>query len=414
MKLQPGTPEEAGMSAVRIRHIKKLAQSWVEQGVTSALVVLVARRGIIILHEAFGRLTPAADAPPLSRDAIYTLSSLSKPVTATAAMLLVQDGLLGLNRPVAEYIPEFAANGKETVLVHQLLTHTSGLREEEVNRHIDEKKLAGVPIPPPAATQHPRVHELLYLGYDTSLWKTPGAEMSYCSYGYDLLGELVQRISGQPLAEFAEKRIFAPLEMGDTWYRVPASISHRIVRRPPTAPFAGPQSPGWDALSVYPLRGPKLAWFPGLDSRDWEELPSGAGGVYSTALDMARFGQMFLNRGRYGTTRLLSPPAVTLMTNNQIPGVSAIFGNEFFPEAGWGFGWEVYGNKQAIYESTLCSPLTFTHNGAGGINLWVDPVNELVSIYFSVALRTTANGRSSEGAADLFMNAVTAAVDDER
>ena len=319
MKLRSGTPDEAGMSAARIRHIADLAQSWVTQGLTPALVVLVARRGIVVLHEAFGRLTPAADAPSLLGDALYPLASLSKPVTATAAMILVEDGLLGLNRPVCEYIPEFAANGKEAVMVHHLLTHTSGLREEEVNLLIDEKKLAGAPIPSPTAIQHPKIHELLYLGYDAPLWKAPGVEMSYCSYGYDLLGELVQRVSGQPLADFARERIFAPLEMQDTWYSVPASVRHRIVRRPPTALLAGPQSPGWDTLSVYPLRGPKVAWFPGLDSREWEELPSGAGGVYSTALDMARFGQMFLNRGRYGAARILSPSAVAMMTCSTQP-----------------------------------------------------------------------------------------------
>lgn len=411
MKLQPGTAEEAGMSAARVRRIADLAQSWVTQGLTPALVVLVARRGIVVLHEAFGRLTSAADAPPLPREALYPLASLSKPVTATAAMILVEDGLLGLNRPVCEYIPEFAANGKETVMVHHLLTHTSGLREAEVNRHIDEKILAGVSIPPPAAIQHPKVHELLYLGYDTPLWKAPGVEMSYCSYGYDLLGEIVQRVSGQPLAEFARERIFAPLEMHDSWYSVPAAVRHRIVRRPPTALLAGPQSPSWEGLSVYPLRGPKVAWFPGLDSREWEELPSGAGGVYSTALDMARFGQMFLNRGRYGERRFLSPSAVEMMTTNQIPGISAIFNNEFFPEAGWGFGWEVRSNKQAMYEGTLCSPLTFSHGGGGGVYLWVDPVNELVGVYFSVVLRTTATGQQA-WPVDLFMNAVTAAVSD--
>ena len=102
MQLQPGTPAEAGMSAVRIRRIADLAQGWVTQGLTPALVVLVARRGIVVLHEAFGRLTPEPDAPPLSRDTIYPLSSLSKPVTATAVMLLVEDGLLGLNRPVCK------------------------------------------------------------------------------------------------------------------------------------------------------------------------------------------------------------------------------------------------------------------------------------------------------------------------
>lgn len=291
MKLRPGTPEEAGMSAARIHHIADLAQSWVNHGLTPALVVLVARRGVIVLHEAYGRLTPAADAPLVQLDTLYPMASLTKPITATAVMCLVEEGLLGLNRPVAEYIPEFTGTGKEAVLVHHLLTHTSGLREEEVNRHIDQKRMAGVPIPPPAATQHPKTNELLCLGYDAPLQQAPGVEMSYIGYGYDLLGEIVRRVSGQSLQVFAHERIFAPLGMGDTWYSVPEAVRQRIVKRPPTALFAGPQSPGWEELSLYSIRGPQSVWVDGLDCREFEEMPSGAAGVYSTALDMAHLGR---------------------------------------------------------------------------------------------------------------------------
>src|SRR2546430_9423872 len=135
MQLRPGSPDKAGMSAQRVQHIAELAEGWVEQGIAPALVVLVARRGNIVLHEAFGRLTPDPDAPALPRDAIFPLASLTKPITATAAMVLVDDGLLGLNRPVAEYIPEFVGEGKSAVMVHHLLTHTSGLRDEDLDAH---------------------------------------------------------------------------------------------------------------------------------------------------------------------------------------------------------------------------------------------------------------------------------------
>src|SRR5438128_8658029 len=122
MKLRPGTPEEAGMSAQRVRHVAALAEGWVAEGVTPALVVLVARRGVIVLHEAFGRLTPDPDSPPLQRDSIYPLTSITKPITATAAMILMEEGLLGLSRPVSEYIPEFTGEGKDAVMVHHLVT----------------------------------------------------------------------------------------------------------------------------------------------------------------------------------------------------------------------------------------------------------------------------------------------------
>ena len=130
--LHYGTPEEAGMLPDRIERVKRLAEGWVADGHTPSLVVLAARRGVIFLHEAYGVLTPEEDSPPLQLDTIFPLGSLTKPITATAAMILVEDGLLGLNRPVVDYIPEICGEGTEEVLVHHLLSHTSGYNDEQV------------------------------------------------------------------------------------------------------------------------------------------------------------------------------------------------------------------------------------------------------------------------------------------
>jgi CubicO group peptidase (beta-lactamase class C family) len=374
MKLRPGNPEEVGMSAQRVQHVVDLAGGWVAQGITPALVVLVARRGVIVIHEAFGRLTPEEDSPPLRLDTIFPLASLTKPITATAAMILVEDGLLGLNRPVSWYIPEFVGEGKDAVMVHHLLTHTSGLRDEDVDAYAEKK--GTVEIPPPDETQHPRVNEYLFLRYDAPLWKPPGTEMSYCNYGYELVGEIVRRVSGRSLDDFARERIFEPLGMKDTCYIVPDSVRQRVVRRSEAGPIAEPR------------------WL--------QETPTARGGVFSTAMDMAIFGQMFLNCGIYGDTRILSPASVAEVTRNQIPGVGARHGNEFFPEASWGFGWNIHGSK--MDKGTLHSPKAFCHVGAGGVFLWVDPVYEIVGVYFSVMF--------SGSRVDLFMNSVTAAVVD--
>jgi CubicO group peptidase (beta-lactamase class C family) len=382
------------MSAQRVRHVGQLAADWVARGITSALVILVARRGVVVLHEAFGRLTPDDDAPPVKRDTIYPVSSLTKPITATAATLLMEDGLLGLQRPVSEYLPEFIGEGKQAVMVHHLLTHTSGLRDQDVNAHA-AKKRGVVTLPPPEETQHPWLNEYLFLRYDAPLWKSPGVEMSYCSYGYNLLGEIVRSVSGQALADFARARIFEPLRMQDTSYIVSDSMRARIVRRPLDAPFT----------ATIPMGAP------GLATREHQELPLASAGVYSTAMDMAIFGQMFLNRGSYGEVRILSPAAVAEMTRNQIPGVSAQFPGEFFPEAAWGFGWGIHGNKKSLQYGSLHSPQAFSHHGAGGVFCWVDPVYEIVGVYFSVALERIDDRRSKE-CYDLFMNAVTAAVVD--
>src|SRR4051794_26033125 len=112
MGLREGTPEEAGMSTARMQRVADLTRGWVERGPLRALVVAIVRRGILVLHEAYGTLGPEPDSPPVTRDSIFALKSLSKPITATAIMVLVEDGLLGLNRPVVDYIPEFIGAGK--------------------------------------------------------------------------------------------------------------------------------------------------------------------------------------------------------------------------------------------------------------------------------------------------------------
>ncbi|MCP4536630.1 MAG: beta-lactamase family protein [Chloroflexi bacterium] len=389
MKLGNGSPEKVGMSAQRIQHVASLAEGWVNQGIHPALVVLVARKGVVVLHEAFGRLTPEGDSPPLELDAIFPLTSLSKPVTATAAMILVEEGLLGPNRPVAEYIPEFAGEGKDKVMVHHLLTHTSGLTDADVNAHAEKKK-GSVEIPSPDETQHPGLGEHLFLGYDTPLTFPPGTEQRYCTFGFELLGEIVRRVSEKSLDDFARERLFEPLGMKDTIYIVPETASHRVVKRPADGP---------------------LAW---IDGREFQETPRAAIGAYSTAMDLAAFGQMFLNHGIYGDARILSPVTVAEMTRNQIPGISAQFVDEYFPEAGTGFSWFIRENKKVVaYGETLQSSKTFCHGGAGGIFLWVDPVYEIVGCYFSVDLGPITVAETYRyWCADLFINAVMAAIVD--
>jgi CubicO group peptidase (beta-lactamase class C family) len=383
MELRSGSPDEAGMSPSRVRYVAKLAESWVAQGITPALGVLVARRGIIVLHEAFGRRTPEPDSPPLQRDTLYPLASLTKPITAAAVMVLVEDGLLGLNRPVAEYIPEFTGEGKQAVMVHHLLTHTSGLRDADVAAYAEET--SGTAAPTPSGDERPPdIWDTPSLGYGAPLWKPPGTEMSYCSYGCCVLAEIISRVSGKSFEAFTRERIFAPLGMKETGYVEPDLPWDRVVQRPEDAPGA-----------VWLLRDQSRC----------------GGGALSTARDMAIFGQMFLNGGCYGDARVLSPASVAAMTRNQIPGIGARHMDEFFPEAFWGLGWGIDGNKRYLNRGTLQSPDTFSHGGAGGVFLWIDPAYEIVGAYFSVSLWLVEGERVRTGA-DLFVNAVTSAITD--
>ena len=376
------------MSPERLRRVAELAEGWVRGGDTPALAVLVARRGVIVLHEAFGRLSQAPDAPPVQLDSIFALGSVTKPITATAVMILVEDGLLGLNRPVSDYLPGFESGGKEAVMVHQLLTHTSGFNEPELMHY--KLKQEGRSGEPSFETYFGAgIDEFLRLQAGAPLWKPPGAEMSYSSYAYELLGEIVRRVSSVPLAEFAQRRIFEPLGMADSYYIVPDSLSRRIVQIP-----AGSR---W-----------KL-----FNTRAFQLEPWACGGAFSTARDMAVFGQMFLNGGAYSGARILSPVTVREMTRNQIPGISATFNGEFFPEASWGYGWNVKGDKKALRGGSLTSPRMFNHGGAGGSVLWVDPVCELVGVYFSRDTWATGSVESPHWRGDYFANAVTASVIEE-
>lgn len=379
MELRYGKPEEVGMLPDRVSHFETTMADWVKTGVSPAIVILAARKGVIVSHKAYGVQGPENGALPVQLDTLYPLASISKPITATCLMILMERGLVDLNRPVATYIPEFIGEGKQAVMLHHLLTHTTGLTDEDIRSHIKEKK-GKVEIPEAESTQHPDIHEYLYLGYDTPLRSAPGKIMSYCNFGYQLIGEIIRRVSCKSLSDFAEDNIFKPLGMKDTHYIVPEEKFSRVVRRKPVNPE---------------------------NAADWfstpfaMQYPSAPGGVYSTVMDLAIFGEMFLNKGKYNGKRILSPVTVYEMTRNQIPGVAATYEQEVFDEACWGYGWNVRGHKKDTC-GTLRSAISINHGGAGGVSMWVDPVYETVLVYFSVEAKQNI---------DLFNNMVLASID---
>jgi CubicO group peptidase (beta-lactamase class C family) len=283
-------------------------------------------------------------------------------------------------------------------MVHHLLTHTSGISNDSV-KAFDQNAFAEKRsrIPPPDETEHPMIHEWLHIRYDVPLWKPPGREMSYCTLNYELLGEIVRRVSGRSFADFCREQILKPVGMTDTHFGIPDTSKGRVVRRPADAP-------GAEFISM-----PLL------------EVPLASGTAVSTAADLAAFGQTFLNGGSYGQARILSPASVDEMTRNQIPGIGASWGDEFFAEASWGLGWNVQGSKKPLAGATLLSCMAFSHGGAGGVGLWIDPTYDLVVVYLSVASleRWPSDVALPEEVrpglmnyTDLFVNAVTAAIID--
>ena len=375
----------------QIDRARDLCAGWVKSGHTPSLVVLVARRGVVVLHEAFGKLGPDDGSPPLQLDSLFGIASITKTFTATAAMLLVEDGLLGLNRPVVDYLPELCGDGTGEVLVHHLLTHTSGFNDAKILPSILEKMSDGsAELGPCEKTQHPFIHARLAAGWSVPLWKPPAVEMAYSNHNYLLIGEIVRRVSGRSLDDFARARIFGPLGMHESHYVVPPSERARIVRPPPDA----------EELLARPANFPPM-----------EELPAAAGGAFSTAMDLAVLGQTYLNGGTYGSTGLLSRPTVAAMTRNQKPGIGTELAGRFYKEAGYGYGWFVHTGDVFPYLNGSLQPIGgFAHAGGSGSTLWVDPAEGIVGVYLSVLMKW--KGLFPLWNLDLFQNVVTSAVED--
>lgn len=396
--LSYGTPEEAGMDPDRIVRLHDLAPTWVDNVETRSAVLLAARRGKIVFHEAYGPLTDKPGSPDLERDSIFEVSSVTKPILATAAMVLVEDGLLGLNRPLKEYIPEICGEGADDIEVQHLLTHTTGYREDDCWAHHASKREAVNASPvTPAPGQHQFIANYLKCMEDVKSWYAPGSQMDYCNHNFALLGEVVRRVSGQGPQDFMKQRVFDPLGMD----------SSRLVRDEALAARHVVRGDGVPAGSVAgnPAAGVEGIW---LRSAPWGFL-----GLCTTARDLAVLGQTLLNGGTYGTNRLLSRPAVHEMTRNQLPGIGCDFFGIWYPEASWGLGWAIQGDHRwKFFNSTLVPKGTIYHSGSGGHQIWIDPVNEIVGVYLSVTLIDNEQLQDRQWAVDHFMNMVTAAVAD--
>jgi CubicO group peptidase (beta-lactamase class C family) len=270
-----------------IELIRERARGWVANGDTPSLVLLVARKAVIVLEEAFGILRPSDNAP-LQTDWIFPIMSISKPITAAAVMYLVEDGLLSLKHPITDYVPEITAPGADQVLIADLLSHTSGYDDDVVLPHVKVRLDARVPVPEAAAGQHAHTNRIIRLGGDAALSKAPGEAMSYVNFGYILLGDIVRRVSGRPFFEFVDSRIFHPLGMKDSTFTLPSgSRSRRVLRRA--------EYPDTDMYLIAPP----------IDSDEFDAWDNGMCGATSTARDVAVFAQMLMNGGTYSGARVL-------------------------------------------------------------------------------------------------------------
>jgi CubicO group peptidase (beta-lactamase class C family) len=364
------------MSADRLDVAREVARRWVASGETTGLVVLFARRGTVVWEEAFGTLTPAPDAPALTSDALFPLASVSKPITAAALMCLVEDGLVGLHRPVQEYLPEFLGGGKDAVTPRHLLTHTAGIDDEALARRV--------------AAVHPAggdVSQWVAAACDEPLGAPPGTRWAYSTAAYLLVATIIERVSGRAFPAFLRDRLLEPLGMTDTYVGLASAPPERLARRY----WPAPPADGYGAsLETAP--------------------PGDAFGAVATAGDTARFGHLFLARGRANGARVLAPATVEAMMRNHVTGLGLRFDDEEWPTVSWGLGWHVRGEGAPRRGASLGSPRTIDHQGYGGAHLWVDPEAEVVGVVLSL-LRRGAPGFYPGWRSDLLANAVIAAVE---
>jgi CubicO group peptidase (beta-lactamase class C family) len=409
--LQEGRPESVGMDPARLRRLRDRALGWVESGETPSVVMLVARRGVVVLHEAFGVRHYEDTTPTLKPDSIFPIASLTKPITASLVMCLVEDGLIGLNRPFIDYIPELDIPGVqwlEEARVADLLSHTSCIKDLQWDSFIQAAAETSPELPPPGVGQHPTINRRIRLAAGAPVARRPGSAMMYSNYGYQLLADIVRRVSGEPVWQFARSRLFQPLGMVDSSYRLSPDLRRRRVYRKPGLPGTGLSLPGTPV---------------GCDSLEYDELDLGSTGVTSTARDLAVFLQMLLNGGSYGGQRVLSPASVAAMTRPQVdtsipfvltlvePGTGKRLDIERKITGGYGYGLFLFvGGSAFVTNGSLMSGVAFGHAGYHGTYMWADPEYELVGVCLSVSPRLKRGYPA--GLSDLVSNAVYGAISD--
>jgi CubicO group peptidase (beta-lactamase class C family) len=359
-------PESVGMSSQRLARLTSAMKTLSDSGQLSGVVTMVAKDGKVVHFEASGQ-RDVANGAPMQKDTIFRIYSMSKPITGVAMMILFEEGKWQLNDPVSKHIPEFAnlkvaqanpATGAVTpvapehpMTMRELMSHSGGLTYGVFGSTAVDKMYVDANVLDPNQPMQAMIDKLAKI----PLLFQPGERWHY-SVSVDVQGYLVEKLSGMPFPQFLQERVFDPLGMKDTAFHVPADKMDRFA-------------------AFYTLdKDRKLAPHPSADYTKQPALPSGGGGLVSTASDYMRFCQMLLNGGELDGRRVLSPLTIKLMRTNMLPGSASTmspgtgFGLDFAvaedPAAGGGYGGEG----------------TYYWGGYAGTWFWIDPVYELVVV----------------------------------
>jgi CubicO group peptidase (beta-lactamase class C family) len=381
-------PEEAGLDPERLARLDSYLDGFVANGRHKGSLLVITRGGRIAHVSRRGHRDAVAGLA-VEPDTIWRIYSMTKPITSVAAMMLYEEGALSLFDPVAKFIPSFGdlrvyrhgmaaapvtVRASEPMLVWHLLTHTSGLTYgfQQANAVDEAYRAAGFILDAPPE------HDLaaacdVFAGLP--LLFEPGAEWNY-SVSTDVLGRVIEVVSGQSLDEFFAQRILEPLGMTDTGFSVPDADRPRMT-----------------ALYVHDPETATAVPFPGPDptAADSPRMLAGGHGLASTAADYHRFTQMLLRCGELDGTRLLAPRTVDLMTANHLPRNATLteFGRPLLDlviNAGYGFGLGLSPLVDPIAAKTLSVAGEYRWEGAAGTAFWVDPAADMTVLFFTQVL----------------------------
>jgi len=369
---QPAPREEVSLDENNAVFSFALQELQEKQEFAGAVTMVVGPNRIIAL-EAFG-LADIASGRPMRKDSVFWIASMTKPITAMGVLMLVEEGKVGLDEPVEKYLPSFKGQKVATptgpvpaprpVTVRDLLTHTSGLSAASLtaaNQPLDT-------IPLAAMVDH---------SGRTPLISAPGAKWAYSNTGINALGRNIEVVSGQPYADFVQKRFFDPLDMNSTSFWPDDTLQASLA-----TPYRKDKATGkLIAAGNSRFSNP-------LQNRARTALP--AGGLFSTANDLAQLYQMILRGGELDGHRFLRPETLKLMTTNQLGEMPKV---SFAEGMRMGLGFHVVGTPVGVTESL--SPGSFGHGGAYGTQAWIDPVRR--QAYVLLIQRTDlANSDGSE------------------
>lgn len=375
--LQEAPPESVGMSAARLQRMDAVINEYITKGRQAGVSVLVARNGRIVYHKAYGK-DDITTKTPLKRDAIFRIASQTKAITSIGLMMLFEEGKFLLDDPISKYIPAFknpkvldkfnekdssytSVPAKREITIRQLLTHTSGISYPTIGTKEAVAIYAKNRIPSGIGTPSGTLAETIPRLAALPLMHNPGDRWTY-GLSTDVIGYLIEVLSGQSLDQYLRTRLLEPLGMNDTFFYLPKTKQDRLTR-------------------VYTEDSTKVVQRLPAQGGITEDYPkeagtyfSGGAGLSGTMYDYAIFLQMMLNGGEYGGKRFLSPTTVRLITTNQIGDLNQGL-NKF------GLGFAITSEKSAA--RLPASEGTFDWGGFFGTTYWVDPKEKVVALLYT-------------------------------